>query len=804
MVAGARLQGVPANTQSTQPMPPASSQLSDVLDEGALRKVVKRAVQTGVLCPKTLNPQPMQKYDLQKHGVFELPQGMLSKPEFLAEGGFGTVARAQVLPGGKNPSLATYDCVAVKRIKITKSADDWEDTLRLLREVHFLKYLRHPNISPLLHLYTDGTDASKFDYVYLVMPCYRPGSLDEFAVNEISMVRRICAGILRALDWMHQHEVLHRDVKRENIFFDRNKREAVLADMGMARSMVNKMTTKRGVGTRCYLAPEMLAAVEDYDAKVDVFGLGCVLFELVGLSHEHSLIPMSIAGTLDHRARLYGLAGKGCKAEPEVIEKSKKNQKWCENRWRALRARAGNHVEAISEIVLHSLAYDPKKRWTAEQLLQHEWFGEEDSQCPSQVSQSEVEEEYPVDVNTKAFEAYDLALRELDHDTARLLKIREWMLDLVADRPVPLPSGIRNPLEKSVAAKQVHATVKILEAARNGAASASSCATTTPRGSSTQQAKKLLHKTVAPNPASCSFPSNTVVASTTSTSQMINPEENMLLNPGNALTSKQKQYPRLFGDQQSNTGGSFANASANINNLKSPACTRNPNPSTATRWPSRAANAPPTSSASSSFIHSARTAAAAKNVDSQPGTTAMLQQRLAFQDDDFSRTTTVSNCHPNYNINAASSAGNNLKRGRLELHEPEQGCLMSGKRLATNTRAEVAFTNSCSFFPAQDDASQSISSCTTATGGASVSQYPPAATSTRTAGFIFPPPSQDTMNPFGANGMALSADVAAKQRNNNPGFNAAGRARVTKVAPGSAPIDEAIAVAPPKSKKPKK
>eukprot|EP00392_Amoebophrya_sp_AT5.2_P003030 g3035.t1 len=320
------------------------------LDEKTVRTVLQKVMDKGLLCPETLEPRHMTDYDLKKHGMFQLPPN-LSDPEFLAEGGFGTVAKCRVV----NPAVADgHETVAVKRVKITKKEDDWEDT---------------------------NAPYDDYNYIYLVMPCYQPGSLDEFAINEISMVRRICSGLLRALAHMHKHQVLHRDVKRENIFFDRRTREAVLADFGMARSTVNRMTTKRGVGTRCYLAPEQLQGAEDYDGGVDVFGFGCVLFELVALSHEHSLIPMSIAGTLEHRARLYGLAGKDVhgnayeKVEADVREKSKKPaiEKWCENRWRMLKTRAGSHEEAIVDICLKSLAYDPAKRWSAEDALAHSW-----------------------------------------------------------------------------------------------------------------------------------------------------------------------------------------------------------------------------------------------------------------------------------------------------------------------------------------------------------------------------------------------------------------------------------------------
>ncbi|CAD7928687.1 unnamed protein product [Amoebophrya sp. A25] len=414
-----------------------------VLDDVArMRSALKQAVEHGVLCPETLEPRAVAgggdtAFDLRKHGIFQLPRA-LKNPVFLAEGGFGTVAkctvvRPQDLCGGYRGD------VAVKRVKIPRAPEDWEDTLRLLREVHFLKHLPHTNVSPLLKLYSDGTTVDSLTHIYLVMPCYTPGSLDEFAINDIAVVRRICCGLLQALRWMHRHKVLHRDVKRENIFFDNVRQQAVLADFGMARSMVNRMTTKRGVGTRCYLAPEQLAGVEDYGVGVDIFGFGCAMFELIALSHEQCLIPMSIAGTLEHRARLYGLAGHESQpAEPDVVEKSKKapTKKWCENRWRALKCRAGAHEKSVSEIVLRCLAYAPSFRWTADEALKHRWFTGEP-----------IEEETAFQVT--AFEAFEDGLWKLPDEAKRMKQIRQWILDIVADRTIPLPRGVRNPLQQA-------------------------------------------------------------------------------------------------------------------------------------------------------------------------------------------------------------------------------------------------------------------------------------------------------------------------------------------------------------------
>lgn len=107
-----------------------------------------------------------------------MPAGF-GTPTFVAEGGFGVVARCQV-PVPETPGQKV--AIAVKRVYIPDDPEDWEDTLRLLREIHFLRWLRHENVTPLEMLYANGgmlDDYRALKYIYLVMPYYHPGGLDE-------------------------------------------------------------------------------------------------------------------------------------------------------------------------------------------------------------------------------------------------------------------------------------------------------------------------------------------------------------------------------------------------------------------------------------------------------------------------------------------------------------------------------------------------------------------------------------------------------------------------------------------------
>ena len=57
-----------------------------------LRRIVLKQIESGFLCPNTLEPVQLASHLLGNHGTFDLPEGLLN-PEFLAEGGFGVVIK---------------------------------------------------------------------------------------------------------------------------------------------------------------------------------------------------------------------------------------------------------------------------------------------------------------------------------------------------------------------------------------------------------------------------------------------------------------------------------------------------------------------------------------------------------------------------------------------------------------------------------------------------------------------------------------------------------------------------------------
>lgn len=81
--------------------------------------------------------------------------------------------------------------------------------------------------------------------------------------------------LLRSIEYCHSHHVIHRDIKPENLLLDGDDR-ILIADFGW--STISRARRQTFCGTLDYLAPEM-ALQQPYDRRVDVWGLGVLMFE---------------------------------------------------------------------------------------------------------------------------------------------------------------------------------------------------------------------------------------------------------------------------------------------------------------------------------------------------------------------------------------------------------------------------------------------------------------------------------------------------------------------------------------------
>ena len=152
---------------------------------------------------------------------------------------------------------------------------------RFEREAELMTTLRHPNI---VQLYGHGRRGV---LPFIAMEYLEGLTLGDvvtrlggtLALNEtVACIKQIAAG----LAFLHHHELVHRDVKPQNIFVVAGGRVTIL-DLGVVRDQANPGLTKPGamVGTPYYMSPEQILGLEDIDHRTDVYALAAMTFELL-------------------------------------------------------------------------------------------------------------------------------------------------------------------------------------------------------------------------------------------------------------------------------------------------------------------------------------------------------------------------------------------------------------------------------------------------------------------------------------------------------------------------------------------
>jgi len=172
--------------------------------------------------------------------------------------------------------------VAVKVLRPEMGASLFSDLFH--REMRILGGLSHPHILPMLACHDSG------HLLMYVMPYAPGGSVRQRIATQGQLSLEETLGITRqvaeALDHLHSENVLHRDVKPENIVFDADG-NALLCDFGLSRALVRASkdglkTSRILLGTPEYMSPEQVQGESDaLDNRSDLYALACVVYEML-------------------------------------------------------------------------------------------------------------------------------------------------------------------------------------------------------------------------------------------------------------------------------------------------------------------------------------------------------------------------------------------------------------------------------------------------------------------------------------------------------------------------------------------
>ena len=256
--------------------------------------------------------------------------------KLIGTGAYASVKSAVSKPEGKKFALKIYE-----KYRLTDPCKK----KNVGREIEILKKLDHPNIVKMFEVIETPKQ------LHLVLEFVPGGSLGAFLKKkpgrrlEETECKSIFRQMVRAVEYIHEQKVTHRDLKLENLLMDNEKDLVKVIDFGFSTCFSHEKKVKLFCGTPTYMAPEIVMRKEYSGPPADVWALGVVLFVM-------------LCGCFPFKAP----------TDRELFKKIEKGI-FC----------IPSHVPAAARDLIHKiLVVNPADRLKASEIVADSWLCEED------------------------------------------------------------------------------------------------------------------------------------------------------------------------------------------------------------------------------------------------------------------------------------------------------------------------------------------------------------------------------------------------------------------------------------------